>query len=490
MAGPNLVLIVLDAFRYDRLRKEAPRGPLCPNLLRLAEEGVCFDDAISPAGYTVPTHASFFTGERPSEHSMFSHRPIAAPTMGADSLLPLLKEAGYTCVGVSDNPYFDKGNVLGADFDVLISTPRVAEQRRRSGARRARGRQAGLLGRLARILRPSPEGGSPDPGPATHNMTLPALGALLRALPRSGRPVFLYCNLMGTHEPYGFDAADAEFARPPGAPAGLVQPESFHAEYRYHALGIREMSSELRAALTWSYDAAVHSVDRILDGVLAAVRENLGEGATDIVITSDHGEMLGEHGAFGHALRLYEELVHVPMLLVSPEAAPGSREPGTVQTHWLWRYFVERAGLGRSVDVPEGQGSLLGGAGPQEHPTPVALSFSGPDSGWEWLQTAVSVALRDGMEIGAISAVGIDPHLQAVRSSDAALIVNRSGRRSAWRRGRDGSETRLEGEEAAAVEQALSEHLITDFAAPAGGAAGSTPDTGIMDRLRDLGYVD
>jgi arylsulfatase A-like enzyme len=490
MAERNLVLIVLDAFRYDHFRREAARGPLCPNLVRLAEEGVCFDDAISPSGYTVPAHASFFTGKRPSEHGMFSHLPSAAPTMGPHSLLPLLRRAGYTCLGVSDNPYFDKANVLGADFDVLISTRRAAEERRRRLAQQQKAAAAPLRRRLAAAVawRLGLRERGADPGPRRHELMAPALESLLRALPGAvgTRPVFLYCNLMGTHEPYSADPEDVAYARPDGAPPALVRPESFHAEYRHHLLGIREMSPALVSALAWSYAAAAHCADRALGGVMEIVDRHLGRDRTDIVVTADHGEMLGEHGAFGHAMRLYEGLVRVPLLVISPDAGAPRRVPGVVQTHWLWNHFLERAGIAESVELPVGQGTLCGEPGSGQ----VALSFSGPDSGWEWLQTALSLALREGVVPEDISPARIDPHVQSVRSADAALIISRSGERTVWQRGNEGPERELSGDEGAEVAARLSKHLVPHCAPDPRNADQAGPDEAVMDRLRDLGYVD
>jgi len=105
---PNILLIVLDTQRADRLScywSEAERArqlPTSPNLDRLAAESTLFERAIAPAQWTIPSHASLFTGEYPSTHQTVQADLELSPAL--PTLAELLQLSGYTTVGFCNNP--------------------------------------------------------------------------------------------------------------------------------------------------------------------------------------------------------------------------------------------------------------------------------------------------------------------------------------------------------------------------------------------------
>ncbi len=496
MTRPNIALIVLDSFRYDRLWADAPGGRLCPHLAEFAERAASFENAIAPAALTGPAHAALFTGRLPADAGAFSLARLTGGRLSGPVLAGLLRAAGYLCVAVSANPWITHRTALGRDFDILISSSMLADPRPpvvEEGLLRKIRRKARVLGRsmLPASTRPAME-------PSCRNLllqaqrTVPAVSTVLRTLHARwpDRPVFLFCNLMVTHDPYLFEPDDADFTRPEDAPEGRILPRRAQRDYWLDLLGVEPVSPAKLARIRWSYDASVRYADRLAGRMVAAVDEHLGPEPADIILTADHGELLGEHGFFDHGVFLYEPLVHVPLLVRSPGLGQGVRVGRTVQTHWVWSLIMQRAGLLAEADVPAGQGSLRDAASGGGADMP-AYSFSDPEAELKRLTVAITAAAWCGVDAARVNPKPMDVHVQAVRLGQAALIRTSSGRTVAYRIADGTVEQELSGPEAEDVRGALEPRLLDMRAdAPAAVERAATVDEEVMRRLRDLGYTD
>ena len=171
--SPNIILIVLDTVRADHVScSGASARATTPFLDSLAAKGLVFPQARSPSNWTLPAHASIFTGLLPSEHGChFEHRFLAEE---AQTLAEVLRDQGYVTAGFSCNVNVGRAFNLTQGFDSFAEI--WSDEQVRSGA------HSGdvLETRLAAWLRDPP-----------------------------GRPVFLFLNLMDAHLPYraasGFD---------------------------------------------------------------------------------------------------------------------------------------------------------------------------------------------------------------------------------------------------------------------------------------------
>ena len=483
MDKPNLALVVLDAFRYDHLWRRAVDGPLCPHIGRFAESAVSFENAISPATMTGPTHTSFFTGRLPIDHGMFSIEHLLAGELPRPHLLDELHAAGYLCVGLSGNPWISRCTALGRGFDLLIHADELRHRAGRPSPWRYLARGAARLVRGA--ARP------PDVAPllgTTKRMTgalASSLTAVRRAWPE--RPVFVFVNLMATHDPYLFEPEDAEAARPPGLGGRAPVPQRLQPSFWLDTLGVRPITDEALARLRWAYAASVRFADRMAGRLIDAIDRCLRPDGTDVILTSDHGELLGEHGFFDHGLFLYEPLVHVP-LLVRSAARPGPEQvERTVQTHWIWRLIMDRARCEVADEGPPGMGNLLD-EGPGDGSP--ARSFADPDAHMRRLRVMLTAAAREGVDADAVRPKPLDAHLQAVRVGGEALIRTCAGRDLALRVA-DGTEQTLTGKEAEDVVRRLGPSLSdTDWTAARRAGGPEPPDGDVIRRLRDLGYAD
>ena len=348
MNGPSLLLVVADTTRADAL------GVAGSPLADAARDGRTYVRATSPAPWTPPAHASMLTGLAPSEHGVWranlfddQGRPCPRPVRGAvaERWLPArLAAAGYRTLGISANPWVAPYFGFDHGFERFESLkdwgPRWAN--RSPSARAARRLPAPLARRLRRRrLAKRMRHGGPDSG-AAH-----ALRTMSAWLGESDRPFFAFLNLMEAHWPYrppagleGFSPREARDAVDLLARLGQFKRFTLEAYF-----GRAELAPEERAILRRLYLGEVAYLERrlveLLDRLAAAGRLD----DTVVVVVADHGEQLGEHGLYGHGSSLYEQLLHVPLLVLGPEELVGRGvEDARVSTQRLYDAMLAWAG--------------------------------------------------------------------------------------------------------------------------------------------------
>ena len=350
LQGPNFVLVVADTTRADGFGL-GTGGGAAPGLAAAAAGGRSYLRATSPSPWTAPAHASLFTGLAPSEHGVWrpnlfddEGRARPKPVRGevAERWLPVrLAAAGYRTLGISANPWvapyfgFDQG------FERFQST-------RSKGAAWSKRSLPSRLGRklpvpVAVRLRRRPLAAKlrrlgPDMGARQAVATMSAW------LAESRQPFFAFLNLMEAHWPYrppldfeGFSAAEARRAVDLLARLGQFKAFQLRAFFEHATLAPEDLAMLRRLYLgEVSY----------LDGCLKELLDRLDDAGrlddTVVVIVADHGEQLGEHGLFGHGSSLYEQLVHVPLLVLGPAELVGrGTEPARVSTQRLYQAFQD-----------------------------------------------------------------------------------------------------------------------------------------------------
>ncbi len=332
-SGPSMALVVLDTLRKDRATPWRSDGrDTTPALAALATRGTRFDRAWATSCWSLPSHASMLTGRMPTGHGAHYehlHLDDALPTLPA-----LLTDAGYATAGFSANPLVAPGTGLARGFS------HFAEPWRTYTLREA------LVGwRVAtRWLAPDRDKG----GAAV----VDALRAWLDDRPQ-GRPFFVLVNLMEAHVPY--QEVPRRWRR------RYVDPELSDVELE--ALGERsEMAQVLgtavpdadRAATLDLLDGATAAADDDLRQVLAAVEA--ADPHTLVVVVADHGDLLGEHGLWGHNLGLWEPLLDVPFVVAGPGVAEGRVLDAPVSLLDLFPTLLGAAG----VPAPASDGLDLG----------------------------------------------------------------------------------------------------------------------------------
>ena len=304
---PHVILITLDTTRADHLSCYGYSRHTSPHLDRLAAESVLYENAFASSSWTLPSHAALFTGKFTASHGarydpegpLRLDRAIDAPAswevFRARGLAPeeptlaqLLREAGYATGAVLAGPWMKKIFGLNKGFDFYDDSS-----------------ISSVSGRLA---------------PEVTRSALRWIEA------REEKPLFLFLNYYDPHSP----------CRPPERFAWTFVPPGPDPRGR-------RVTLEERVAL---YDGEILYMDRYIGQL---VKELKARGLYDnalIVVTADHGELLGEHGRFGHGNYLHQEEIHVPFFVKYPAGEVGpARSPAAVQLVDVMALLCERLEL-------------------------------------------------------------------------------------------------------------------------------------------------
>jgi arylsulfatase A-like enzyme len=300
---PNVLLVVMDTVRADRMSQHGYHRDTTPNLARLARKGILFEQARSTAPWTLPSHASMFTGRWPHETSVGEDRPLDA---SHPTLAQFLSGQGYSTAGFVANTYYcnswfglGKGFARYEDFYDEDSAVSFAETLRCS-----------TLGRSLVQLARMPLG--------NHRRRKDAAQIkddFLDWLSEqdAGRPFFAFLNLFDAHTPYVLpEGYDRHFGLRPEGPADVALLNEWDKKPR------RNVPEREQRLVSDAYDDCIGYIDtelgKLFDGLeRRGVLEN-----TLVVLTSDHGENFGEHGLYGHGKSLYRQETHVPLVIVLP----------------------------------------------------------------------------------------------------------------------------------------------------------------------------
>jgi arylsulfatase A-like enzyme len=301
--APSLVLITLDTTRVDHLSCYGYPRQTSPNLDRLARQSVRYTRAWSTSSWTLPAHASLFTGLLPGRHGahfdaagdavlgsvvtrMPNARKVRVGVLAEEfrTLAEILAERGYRTAAFAGGPW------LHRSFGLMQGFGHVDDD------------VSGFEGRPAQVVSDR------------------AID-WLRQRDRDG-PVFLFVNYFDPHAPY---FPPPRFQLFPGSKQGFEMP--FPALLR----GLRELTPQEREIAIGRYDAEIRAMDHHLGRLLTAVHNHVGPDAL-IVVTADHGESFGEGGRYGHTYWLSEELLRVPLLVRHPDRrGAGSETDAIVQ---------------------------------------------------------------------------------------------------------------------------------------------------------------
>lgn len=316
-AAPNVLLLILDTVRAQSLSLYGYARETTPALARWAREGTTFDHAIATAPWTLPSHASIFTGRQPSELPVGEREPLG-------KRYPTVAEAfaarGYLTGGFVANVYYagyDSG--LGRGFihydDHRVTWQQVLWSSTLAQTELAKGLlwQQGVRAKL-RVLRAFDLRIYPLRFAHRKSAEVVANDFLEWERARGDRPYFAFLNFFDAHAAYLPPARHRQrFARNPG-------PQDL-------------------------YDACILGLDGEIDRLLGELRRRGALDNTIVAVTSDHGEYFGEHGLTGHGNGLHLPVLHVPLVIRYPaRVAAGVRVAEAVSLQALPATILALAG--------------------------------------------------------------------------------------------------------------------------------------------------
>ena len=313
-ARPDIVLLVWDTCRADRLSAYGYAKDTTPWLKSFASDAVLFKEAYSPSSWTPPAHGSLFTGLLPKNHGLLQGLGDRI-SPGIPTLAETLRASGYETVCFTANGFISSITGLDAGFDHVVPLyhgPGTARANRVVGDVEAwlaerRGRAAG---------------------------------------PR--RPLFLFVNFMDLHIPRtpppesvlamaGVAAPTAEIGR-----ALTLDPSHAVA----HVIGVEKLDEETLRGLGPVYDASARFLDDCTGRLVETLRKEGILPGGFFALVGDHGEHLGEHGKISHEMSLYDQVLRIPMVIRWPGRFDGGRvETAQVRLQDMHPTILEAAGV-------------------------------------------------------------------------------------------------------------------------------------------------
>lgn len=294
VAGPPVVVVVVDALRADATGVYAPGNQDTPNLDAFARDATVFADASACATWTRPSVSTILTGVYPSTHRTVhktDRLPESLPTMAG-----LLRQQGYTTVASVTNVNLAPVFGLGRGFDAWGYFPPRPFLGAPSSGRRL------FLVEIYRLLRLRFLAGDHQVVRyyAEGERVLERARTLMDTTIEAGAPLFAYLHFMEPHDPYFAHPYDGRaVARVENPDPPVDKAPAFRELYRQEVRHWDELFGQLVAYLE---ERGIY--DRAL-----------------LVVTSDHGEEFADHGGFWHGTSLYQELLHVPLVIRFPGGA-------------------------------------------------------------------------------------------------------------------------------------------------------------------------
>ncbi|MGF1481452.1 MAG: sulfatase [Cyanophyceae cyanobacterium] len=376
---PDIVLLVLDTQRVDRLSCYGYPKEISPHLDALAADATRFNNAVAAAQWTIPSHASMFTGVYPSLHNTvqsYSTLPATLPT-----LAERLRDAGYYTAAFCNNPLVGVvNNGLRRGFTsflnysgLLTSRPNQAGvssnliDRYRQQFKRL---LAGALNQIQDAFAHSEALLSLSFSPLMVPLWQTALsfkGNTAKSLSDAaqllsdrrgladGQPVFSFINLMGTHMPYHPPRKYIERF----APHVLQDREAqrylnqFNSDIYGWLAPLSDPLSDLdKATLDGMYNAEVAAQDEQVGKFIQKLQESGALENTLLIICADHGEHLGEKQLVGHTNALYNELARVPLIIRDPSGnfSRGTVRDDVISTRRLFHTALAAAGIANEYE--------------------------------------------------------------------------------------------------------------------------------------------
>jgi len=500
-ARPNVIVILVDTLRADHLSCYGYGRPTSPGIDRIAEHGVLYENAISPAAWTPPAHASLFTGTYPSRHGVERSRLVLSPEL---SPLPeVLQSNGYRTFGVSSNYWLSRETRFDRGFDEFIHSwqllqtdatniPLQRQQRQQDlglDTLEAHRTNQGLLHASSNLVNKLFEQTTRkflrkrfhayDDGAWRVNQVVK------RWVPTWQRlqdPFFAFIHYMEPHIRYGAPGRFYAQHMLPGVDARRIDRVNQNP-WRYIS-GEVPMDEEDFAILSSLYDGEISYVDHKVSQLHGLLRDQGLLDDTVLVITSDHGENLGEHDLMDHQYCLYDTLLHVPLIVCfPPEFSAGDRVTQQVQTLDLFPTILQLAGIRDDSAWGQVQGASLLPSEIRCRPERVAFAES--------LEPQPPLAaLRK--RYPAFDGSKYDRALRTVRTNEAKYIWASDGHHELYRLGTDTGEERniasADVDTAARMQMQL-EQWSASFPHATRTNEAVEFDAPMLKRLADLGYI-
>jgi arylsulfatase A-like enzyme len=446
---PNVVIVVLDTTRADALSSYGNPKPTTPHIDELASQGLRLTSASATDFWTLPSHASLFTGLYPSEHHATSETNELRAE--ANTLAERLRGAGYATAAFVTNPWLAAERGFAQGFDTYEEMWRKRPRDARNGGGHREEQRAVELSR-----------------------------AWIEARADEATPFFLFLNLNTAHLPYRPDPSVLAALSPEARPLHRVVRLKRVAGMWRQLAGAETFDETDFEILRELYEAEVAMADALVGELVETLRRLGILDRTLVVATSDHGENIGDHGMIDHLLSLYETTLRIPMVMRYPPRIPAGRvDDSLVSLVDVSATVLDVCGLG---DRYPGSGrSLVDPA--REEPAFIIAENDRPLNGIELMRK----------RFPAFDSESIDQRMRMLRSGRYKLIWYEKGARELFDLETDPDEQRDLSANAPEIRERL-EGLLEDWMQARRSDVTREPfesrDEEGLERLRALGYIE
>jgi arylsulfatase A-like enzyme len=355
MSKENIALIVLDSVSASKLSCQGHDRETTPFLDKLAKDNLFFSSTHANSSWTVPVHATLFSGLYPSEHGSGSgKRSFKVDTQ--ETLAYRLSEAGYETIGFSSNPWvskefsYDKGfqefrdvtppQEFSTDLNPedFLDIDDVEGWRKYTKALKQCVSGSKKIEKLLSLLNYK----LADDAYANADIVNNKIESWIESRSNS-EPFFMFVNYMDAHEPYEPSKEHIE----------AIGGKERKVDISWHLRSIDEEYTDVeKESINDLYDASLRYLDSKI-AELFQMLERKGElDNTTVIVTSDHGKCLGEHGYMGVGTFLYDELIEVPLIIsTADKRSENIKQP--VDQIDIHNTIIDAAGVKSSKNIIE-----------------------------------------------------------------------------------------------------------------------------------------
>lgn len=466
----NVLIIVLDAARYDHLSTYGYGRETSPNITSLSKDGIAFENAFAAAPWTPPSHASMFTGEYPSKHGYLNG---GMDLSSEKTLAESFSSHGYNTFAIAQNGQIANHTDIKRGFDQMLSLHRLPFLP--NSLSEAKTYYIDTFPGSLRMLANAQKSDR-------HMVEYIEAGVMKRFISRniaSSAPFFGFMNIGSTHSVYAPpEPFKSKFAatNKNKVDDGLVKQLADKGGYRYMA-GEVEPTEEDWDAVKDLYDGELAFADSIVGEIIGHLKRNNIYEDTTIVVTSDHGEHFGEYGRAYHQFSLFDELIHVPLIIKpTTESLKKTNQSQLISHVDLMPTLLTECG----IDPPLTDGIDIFGGGKRDK---IAAEYGKPQ--------APHRALRNNTQSNLskeVVAELIQP-LQCVRTLNRKLIIKGNGE-EIFSVGSPGDEEIITGDEIPDSDIEQLRQYIDETLGDIGTADTTNHQSQkVKENLQDLGYL-
>lgn len=314
-SNKNVVFLVLDSLRKDRVSAYNEEVDFTPCLQRLSESSTVFENAVAQAPWTLPSHASMLTGEYPWEHGVRQSRTYLKKDQ--ETFIQKFNDEGYQTAAITPNIFVSPHNGLTKDFDqvenflgaadnnIVASISKFSSKIFENLNHRVKEKIEENIDRIRNYFNLYNSCKSIE--------TVEAVENYLSGID-DNQDFFLYVNLMEPHEPY--EAPEKYMNKHDVTDKSKIpqkQEELFTKEIDF---------DELRKI----YDASIDYTDDLVQDLVDSLEDNELREDTVLIVISDHGQALGEDDVFGHQFNVDDSVIDTVAMVDHPDEKGGKED--------------------------------------------------------------------------------------------------------------------------------------------------------------------